>query len=65
MFVPGLMQRVRLTGIDEVYLVTRVDHATQAVDLLPLTYGQRQLQTVPFMALEQIPGVEAPRLKPS
>jgi len=64
MFVPGLLQRVRLAGIDEVYLVTRVDHASQAVDLLPLRYGVRQLETVPFVAVEEIPGHEAPRLKP-
>jgi len=50
--------------MNEVYLVTRVDHAVQAVDLLPLRYGLRQLRTVPFLALEEIPGLQAPSLKP-
>ena len=58
------MERVRLTGIDEVYLVTRVDDAGQVADLLPLKYGVHPRRGVPFPALEAIPGCGPPRLRP-
>jgi hypothetical protein len=60
MHVPGLIERVRLTGFEEVYLVTRVDHAGQLADLLPLVYGRQQLESVPFVAVEAIPGCGPP-----
>jgi len=56
MFVPGLMQRVRLAGINEVYVVTRLDLAGRVADLLPLRYGVETVRAVPFLALEEIPG---------
>ena len=64
MHIPGLMERVRLTGIDEVYLVTRVDAARQVADLLPLKYGVHPRRCVPFPDLEAIPGCGPPRLRP-
>jgi hypothetical protein len=64
MFVPALMQRVLLTGLDEVYLVTRVDHEGQVADLLPLKYGLKPVLSVPFLAMEAISGCEPPRLRP-
>lgn len=56
MHVPVLLERVRLTGFDEVYLVTRVDQAEQLADLLPMIFGKRQIDSVPFLAMESIPG---------
>ncbi len=60
MDVPGLLERVRLMGLDEVDLVTRVDHEAQVADLLPIVYGQRQIQSVPYLAVESIPGCGPP-----
>jgi hypothetical protein len=56
MHVPGLLERVRLMGLDEVYLVTRVDQRAQVADLLPIIYGQWRLDSVPFLAMEPMPG---------
>jgi hypothetical protein len=61
MHVPGLLERVRLMGLDEVYLVTNVDHKAQVADLLPIIYAQRQLDSVPFLAMEAMPGCEPPK----
>ena len=60
MHIPGLMERVHLSGFDEVYLVTRVDHAGQVADLLPLIYGINVLRSVPLHVLEAIPGCGSP-----
>src|ERR1700759_1093075 len=60
MHVPGLMERVHLGGLDEVYLVTRVDDAGQVADLLPLIYGSQPLLSVPFLVVESIPGCGPP-----
>lgn len=46
MHVPGLLERVRLCGFDEVYLVIRVDHVEQAADLLPIVYGRRAVRSI-------------------
>jgi len=43
-------------AMDEVYLVTRVDHEAQLTDLLPIIYGKKQLDSVPFLAMETIRG---------
>lgn len=64
MHVPGLLERVRLCGLHEIYLVTRVDYETQVADLLPIGYGQSSVRSVPFLALEAIPGCGPPQLKP-
>ena len=64
MHVPGLLERVRLCGLQEIYLVTRVDYETQVADLLPIVYGQSSMRSVPFPALEAIPGCGPPALKP-
>jgi len=61
MHVPGVFERVRLCGLDEVYLVTRVDQEAQVADLLPLIYGHRLVESVPFRAMEPIPGCGPPR----
>jgi hypothetical protein len=61
MHIPGLLERVRLTGLDEVYLVIRVDHQAQVADLLPIVNGQRQLPSVPFFAMESIRGCGPPK----
>ena len=60
MHVPGLLERVRLMGLDEVYLVTRVDDQGEVADLLPIVYGQRQIDSVPFLAMEKVPGCGPP-----
>ena len=62
MHVPGVFERVRLCGYDEVYLVTRVDKEAEVADLLPVIYGHRQVESVPFLAIEQIPGCGPPTL---
>jgi len=62
MHVPGLLERVHLSGVDEVFLVTRVDNAAQEVDLLPIIYGRRPLEGVPFIFIEAIPGGGPPEL---
>ena len=64
MHVPGLLQRVRLAGIDDVYLVTRVDLLERMADVLPLVYGKPPVQNVPFHSIEAIPGCTAPKLLP-
>jgi hypothetical protein len=62
MHEPGLLERVRLSGLDEVYLVMRVDHEERVADLLPIIYGQQRLVSVPFLAMEAIPGCGPPDL---
>jgi hypothetical protein len=59
------MERVRLMGVDEVYLVTRVDHEAQVADLLPIVYGRREVDAVPFVVIEAIPGCGPPILRPN
>jgi hypothetical protein len=53
---PGLLERVRITGLDEVYLVIGVNEAEQLADLLPIVYGRRPVLSVPFTFMEAIPG---------
>jgi hypothetical protein len=60
MHVPGLLQRVHLIWLNEVYLVPRVDREARVADLLPIIWGQRQLDSVPFLAMESIPGCGPP-----
>lgn len=64
MHVPDLFERVRLVDLDEVYLVTRVDHGAQVADLLPIIWGQRQLDSVPFLIMQAMPGCGPPPLGP-
>ncbi len=64
MHVPGLLERVRLLGIDEIYLVTRVDQHEHLADVLPLVYGKPPVHNVPFHAIEAIPGCLPPKLRP-
>jgi hypothetical protein len=64
MHVPGLLERVRRSGLDEIYLVTRVDYEAQVADLLPIIYGQRSVRAIPFLGLEAIPECGPPRLRP-
>lgn len=56
MHVPGLAERVRLTGHGEIYLVARVDEEEKVVDLMPIVDGRRPLTGVAFLFLEAIPG---------
>ena len=63
MHVPGLLERVHLSGLDEVYLVIRVDDMAQEADLLPVVYGRHPLEGVPFVVIEAIPGCGPPRLR--
>ena len=63
MHVPGLLERVHISGVGEVFLVTRVDDAAQEADLLPIVYGNRLLKGVPFIFIEAIPGCGPPRLQ--
>lgn len=64
MHVPGLLERVRLSGLDEVYLVLRVDREAQAADLMPVVYGHNTVKSVPFLVMEPIPGCGPPKLLP-
>ena len=64
MYVPGLMERVRVTGLGEVFLVTRVDEEEKEADLLPIVYGRQPLKQVAFLYLEPIPGCGPPKLRP-
>jgi hypothetical protein len=57
------MERVRVVGFNEVFLVTRLDHETGMADLLPLIYGKRRLEGVPFQVIEQMPGYAHPDLQ--
>lgn len=65
MHVPGLAERVRLTGHGEIDLVARVDEEEKVVDLLPIVDGRRPLTGVAFLFLEAIPGFGAPNLGPN
>jgi hypothetical protein len=65
MHIPGLLERVRLLGVDEVYLVTRVDHEARMADMLPLVYGSAEIHNVPFNAIQAVPGWEPPNLWPN
>ena len=56
MYVPGLMERVRITGLSDVFLVTRVDEEEKVANLLPIVYGRLPLERVAFLFLEPIPG---------
>jgi len=60
-----LLERVRVVGSDEVYLVTRLDHKARLADLLPLIYGKRRVDCVPFQVIEGIPGCGPPDLRPN
>jgi hypothetical protein len=64
MHVPGLLERVHITGLGEVFLVTGVNEAEQVADLLPIVYGQRPFLSVPFTFMESIPGCGPPRPEP-
>ena len=64
MHVPGLLERVRITGLGEVYLVTRVSEAKQWADLLPIVYGRDLVRCCPFTFLEAIQGCGPPRFEP-
>lgn len=50
MHVPGVFERVRLCGLDEMYLVAGVDQEAKAADLLPLIFGHRMVESVPWAA---------------
>jgi hypothetical protein len=63
MHAPGVFERVRLCGLDEVYFVTRVDHVAQMADLLPLIYGYRTVESALFLAIAPIPGCGPPVLE--
>ncbi len=63
MHVPGLLERVRLSGLGEVYLVTRVDREARAADLMPVIYGHDTVESVPFVVMEPIPGCGPPKLR--
>ena len=63
MHVPGLLERVHISGVGEVFLVTRVDDAAQLADLLPIVYGNGLLERVPFVLIEAIPGCGRPGLQ--
>lgn len=63
MHVPGLLEKVRLTGIDEVYVVLAVSRQQQAVDLLPILFGGERLRGVPFASVEAIAGDGAHELR--
>lgn len=41
-----------LNGVDEVNVVMRVDREGQAADLLPIVYGQRRLDSIPFVIMD-------------
>ena len=62
MHVPGVLERMRLFGFDEVYLVTRVDQEAKVVDLWPIIDGHGMVEAVPFLMIEAIPGCEPPDL---
>jgi hypothetical protein len=64
MHVPDLLERVRLSGLDEVYLVIRVNGAEQVADLLPIVYGRSPVRSVPYLFMEAIPGCGPPDLEP-
>jgi hypothetical protein len=63
MHVPDLLEAVHIVGMDEVFLVTRVDDAAQLADLLPIVYGNGLLERVPFVLIEAIPGCGRPGLQ--
>jgi hypothetical protein len=60
MHVPRLLERVRLGGLDEVFLVIRADDTAQEADLLPVVCGRHPLEGVPFIFIEAIPGCGPP-----
>jgi len=62
MHVARVLEGVRLSWLDEVYLVTRVDQEAQVADLWPLIPGHGVVESVPFLAIERIPGCEPPDL---
>lgn len=64
MHVPSLLERVRIQGQTDLFLVTRVDADQQVADLLPIRYGLRSLEKIPFLSLEAVAGHVAPRLRP-
>ena len=64
MYVPSLLERVRLGTKGELYLVTRVDHDEQVASIAPVVYGGPALKAVPFASLEQVAGHVPPRLGP-
>jgi hypothetical protein len=64
MHVPGLLERVRITGLGEVYLVIGVNEAEQLADLLPIVYGRHPVRSAPFTLIEAIPGCGPPRPEP-
>ena len=60
MHVPELMEAVHLVGLNEVYLVTRVDRNERVADLLPIIYSRQQVNSVPFLVIEAIPQCRPP-----
>jgi len=62
MYIPDVMEIVRLTSMDEIYLVTRVDYEAQLADLLPVFYGKLPVPAVPFFVIEAMPFCAPPLL---
>jgi hypothetical protein len=63
MHVPGLLERVHVSGLDERYLVIRVDDTAQEAGPLPVVYGRHPQESVLFVVIEAIPGCDPPRLR--
>lgn len=64
MHVPSLLERVRIHGQTDLFLVTRVNAEEQVADLLPIRWGPGSLENIPFVSLEPVAGHVPPRLKP-
>lgn len=48
MYVPSAVERVRIQGSDEIFLVTRIDRQTENAHLIPLRGSNDRQLDVPF-----------------
>jgi hypothetical protein len=61
MYVPSVLDRVRVKGEARMFLVVRVDEANQCADLAPWGEQYRQIQHFPFSIIEFFPTCIVPR----
>jgi hypothetical protein len=54
MYVPVLLDKVRMKDRGGVFLVARVDEAGELVDLVPWGYGNERLENISFTAVEPL-----------
>lgn len=51
MYVPSVVEKVRIQGSDEIFLVTRIDRQSENAHLIPLRGSSDQQIDIPFACI--------------